>query len=149
MEIEGKIILDIPMVEGVSKAGNAWRKKEWVLETFGQYPKKVMFNVFGDRVSTLNFQLGRSYAVSVDIESREFNGRWYTDVRAYAARELTEGQPMGSAPMGDPMSAAPAGGYPPYGTPVAGMGGAPQGGFGGQQPTSFAPQGNDSDDLPF
>lgn len=147
MEIEGKIILDIPMVEGVSKAGNSWRKKEWVLETFGQYPKKVMFNVFGERVNTLNFQLGRSYAVSVDIESREFNGRWYTDVRAYAARELTEGQT--GTPVDGPISAAPAGGYPPYGTPVAGMGGAPQGGFGGQQAASFAPQGNDSDDLPF
>ncbi len=144
MEIEGKIILDIPMVEGVSKAGNSWRKKEWVLETFGQYPKKVMFNVFGDRVSMLNFQLGHNYAVSVDIESREFNGRWYTDVRAYAARELTE-----AAPGGPEMPTPPPTAFPPYGTPAPGMGAAPQSGFGGQQPTSFAPQGNDSDDLPF
>ena len=149
MEIEGKIILDIPMIEGVSKAGNSWRKKEWVLETFGQYPKKVMFNVFGDRVSTLNFQLGHSYAVSVDIESREFNGRWYTDVRAYAARELTEGQGP-AMPSDGSMGAAPAvSAYPPYGTPAGGIGGMSQGGFGTQQPASFAPQGNDSDDLPF
>lgn len=148
MEIEGKIILDIPMVEGVSKAGNAWRKKEWVLETFGQYPKKVMFNVFGDRVNMLNFQLGHNYAVSVDIESREFNGRWYTDVRAYAARELTDG--ISTPPPGpDTISTPPTGGFPPYGTPAPGVGGVPQGGFGSQQPTSFAPQGNDSDDLPF
>lgn len=146
MEIEGKIILDIPMVEGVSKAGNPWRKKEWVLETFGNYPRKVMFNVFGDRIDTVNLQLGHSYAVSFDLESREFNGRWYTDVRAYAAREL-DGQPgMGAAPaapQGMPQQPQSAG-YPPYGTPVQpqGVPQMPQQGF-------AAPQANESDDLPF
>lgn len=39
MEIEGKIIRDLPLQEGVSRAGNPWKKKEWVLETFGQYPR--------------------------------------------------------------------------------------------------------------
>ena len=44
MEIEGKIIRDLPLQEGVSRAGNPWKKKEWVLETFGQYPRQVCFH---------------------------------------------------------------------------------------------------------
>ena len=52
MEIEGKIIRDLPLQEGVSRAGNPWKKKEWVLETFGQYPRQVCFHFFGDRVDS-------------------------------------------------------------------------------------------------
>lgn len=88
MEIEGKIIQDLPLEEGISKAGNPWRKKGWVLETLGQYPRVVKFDVFGDRVSTLIFEVGRSYAISLDAESREWNGRWYTDLRAFSCRPL-------------------------------------------------------------
>lgn len=88
MEIEGMIIRDLGQLEGVSKAGNPWKKHEWVLETQGQYPRKIKFTVFGDRVNTITFELGKSYNVQVDVESREFNERWYTDLTAYAARPL-------------------------------------------------------------
>ena len=101
MEIEGKIIMDIPLEQGTSKAGNPWKKKCWVLETFGQYPRQVKFDVFGDRAETLNFEVGKSYAVSFDLESREWNGRWYTDVRAFNCR-LLDGQPPVQGPNGFP-----------------------------------------------
>lgn len=132
MEIEGKIIVDIPLVEGTSKAGNPWRKKEWVLETFGQYPRKVKFDIFGDRVDTLRLELGKSYKVSVDAESREFNGRWYTDLRAFAVQEIGDPQPFGAAPAGYQPAAAPT-----YAAPA--------------QPAAdpFAASGNETDDLPF
>lgn len=107
MELEGKIIIDLPLEEGISKAGNPWKKKSWVLETMGQFPRRVKFDVFGDRVSTLTFELNKNYIVSVDAESREFNGRWYTDLRAFSARES---QPsMDAAPgtqFGQPQPAA-------------------------------------------
>ena len=70
MEIKGRIIHVLPLQEGVSKAGNPWKKQEYVLETEEQYPRKVCFNLFGDKVDQY-------------LESREFNGRWYTDVRAW------------------------------------------------------------------
>lgn len=100
MEIEGTIILDIPKVTGVSKAGNNWQKKEWVLETQGQYPRKVKFHVFGDKADSMKFELNKSYAVSFDLESREFNGRWYTDVSAYAMRPLDGAQADSGIPAG-------------------------------------------------
>ena len=84
MELIGKIIQVLPLQEGVSKAGNAWKKQEYILETLGtQYPRKVCFNLFGDNVDKFPMQVGQDVTVSMDLEGREFNGRWYTDVRAW------------------------------------------------------------------
>lgn len=129
MEIDGKIILDLGMQSGISKAGNQWKKKEWVLETFGQYPRKVKFHVFGDKADTMGLEVGNSYTLSVDLESREFNERWYTDVSCYAARPYA------------PAGMAPQGGYPqqPYGQqPYGQQPYAPQQSYSPQQP--YAPQ---------
>lgn len=84
MELIGKIIQILPLQSGTSKAGNPWKKQEYILETLGtQYPRKVCFNLFGDNVDKFPMQVGQDVTVSIDIESREFNGRWYTDVRAW------------------------------------------------------------------
>lgn len=133
MEIEGKIIQELPMQSGVSKAGNPWKKREWVLETFGSYPRKVKFHVFGDRGDTMNIEVGNSYTLSFDLESREFNGRWYTDVSVYQAR------PMGMPAQENNM---PGQGYPQAGI----QGGYPQMGGAPQFQSSPADAG---DDLPF
>ncbi len=142
MEIEGKIIMDLPLQSGISKAGNQWRKKGWVLETMGTYPRKVYFTVFGDRVDTILFQVGKTYSISVDVESREFNGRWYTDVNCYASREV-QGQDY---PVGG-YTQAPQQPMPPvYGQPQAPAGAAPAA-SGIADP--FGGSGNDTEDLPF
>lgn len=101
MEIEGILILDLPLEEGVSqRTGNSWKKKSWVLETMGQYPRKAKFDVFGDRVEMFKqLEVGKAYSVSVDVESREFNGRWYTDLRAFNFRPLENVQPGYPQPM--------------------------------------------------
>jgi hypothetical protein len=106
MEITGKIILALPEASGVSKAGNSWKKREYVLETQETYPKKVMFNFFGDRVDQYPLAVGDDVTVSFDLESREFNGRWYTDVRAWKAEKVAPGAAMGAAPAA-PAAPAP------------------------------------------
>lgn len=126
MEIQGKIIQTLPLQQGTSKAGNAWKKQEYVLETFDAYPKKVKFDFFGDRVDQFPLSLGDTVTVSYDLESREFNGRWYTDVRAWKAEK---NQPANSA--GEPQPTA-------YGAPAA--------------PTTDpfeVPAADSGDDLPF
>lgn len=104
MEIQGKIIAALPEQGGVAKAsGNAWRKREYVLETQESYPKKVCFNLFGDRIDQYPMEVGETVTVSFDLESREYQGRWYTDVRAY---KVVKGEAAAAAP------AAPVGGVP-------------------------------------
>ncbi|EAZ81581.1 DUF3127 domain-containing protein [Algoriphagus machipongonensis] len=83
MELSGKIIQVLPEVGGNSRNGNAWRKQEYILETGGNYPKKVCLSLWGDKIDQFGMQVGEEVTLGVDVESREYNGRWYTDVRAY------------------------------------------------------------------
>ena len=99
MEIKGTIIAALPETSGVSKAGNQWKKKEYVLEnTDSQYPRKVAFTCFGDNADKINLQVGQVATVYFDIESREYNGRWYTDLRAWRADVEVPGAAAPSAP---------------------------------------------------
>ncbi len=82
MEINGRIIALLPEKSGQSDRG-PWRKQEYVLETDGQYPKKICFMVWSDKIDELAIKEGENLVVSIDIESREYNGRWYTDVKAW------------------------------------------------------------------
>lgn len=85
MDISGKIINQLQEVSGNSKSGNSWRKKEYILETTGQYPKKVCVAVWGDKIDQFSLQVGEQVTLGIDVESREYNGRWYTEVKAYKA----------------------------------------------------------------
>ena len=84
MDITGKIIAVLPERGGTSKTGNEWKMQEYVLETHEQYPKKICFNVFGaDKIAQFNIQAGEELTVSFDINAREYQGRWYNDIRAW------------------------------------------------------------------
>ena len=92
MEFTGKVIQVLPEESGTSRAGNPWRKKSWVLETMDQYPRKVKVDAMGRSLDNVNMELMKTYTCSVDAESREYNGRWYTDLRVYRAVEAQNGQ---------------------------------------------------------
>ncbi len=89
MEVTGKIIVALPEVGGTSQKGNPWKKREYVLETQETYPRKVFFNFFGDRVDQYPLQVGQLVKISFDIDSREYNGRWFVEVRAWKAEDAT------------------------------------------------------------
>lgn len=84
LEITGKIIQIMNETSGQSKTGNTWTKQEFVIETYDKFPRKVMMSVMGDKVQELKrYKTGDEIKASLNIESREYNGRWYTDVRAW------------------------------------------------------------------
>lgn len=91
MDIQCRVIQFLGEQSGTSKAGNPWKKKEWLVETFGQYPKKIKVQCFGDRADSMNLEPGKDYTLYVDLESREFNGRWFTDVSVYRYEDYTGG----------------------------------------------------------
>ena len=95
MEIQGKIIAVLPMVKGEGKNGE-WRLQEYVLETMEQYPRKVCFGLFGDRIDRYPVAIDDVVTVSFDIESREWNGRWFTSIRAWKVDKV---QPETAAPI--------------------------------------------------
>lgn len=164
MEISGKIIQVLPERSGVSqRTGTEWRAAQYIIETFEQFPKKCVFDVFGsDRIQQFNIQAGQSLTVSLDIDAREANGRWFNSIRAWKvvpydpaaiatpAADPAAGFPPAPAadspfPPAQPMAPAPA-------QPVAA---APQPVAAAPQPAAEAPApapafgGDSTDDLPF
>ena len=123
MELEGKIARKLTVQTGTSARG-AWSKQEFVLEyQEGNFPTQVCMNVWGDdKVRELDkYQVGDKVKISFNLSSREYNGRWYTDVRAWRIEPAGAQQ---SAPAGG--YAAPASSYSaPAGTQAAPMPSAP------------------------
>ena len=88
MEIQGRIIAILPLREGTSSKG-AWQSQEYVVETHEQYPKKLVFNVFGeDKINQFAIKQGEELKVSFDIDAHEYNGRWFNNIRAWAVQRV-------------------------------------------------------------
>lgn len=83
MELKGKITQKLDLQTGQGKNG-MWKKQEYILEiAASQYPKKVCFHVWGEKIDQFGLAVGDEIVASVDIESREFNGKWYTNIQAW------------------------------------------------------------------
>ena len=109
MEISGKIIAVLPLATGQGKNGT-WRSQDYVLETADQYPKKVCFNLFNDKIDQFPLAIDDQVNMSFDVESREYNGRWYTTVRAWKVEKgVVSAAPAASSPVAS-FDAAPGAG---------------------------------------
>lgn len=129
MELQGKVIAVLPARSGVSARGE-WKSQSFVIETHDSFPRKMVFDVFGEeRLTRFNIQLGQEVNVSFDIDAHEYNGRWFNNIRAFDVR-LVDPNTVSAAPAAQAAPAAP------------------------QQPANapFPPQperSNSDDDLPF
>jgi hypothetical protein len=109
LDVTGKIVQLLDLQSGTSARGD-WKKQDIILETEEQYPRKICITLWGDRINDIaGMQVGKELiTVSVTIESREFNGRWYTDVRAWkiqrAGQTAQQSQAAPSAPAPAPAS---------------------------------------------
>ena len=131
MEFTGKIIAVLEARGGVSsRTGNPWKTQDYVIEeTMGQFPKRMAFNVFGEEnISRFNIQVGQELTVSFDINAREYNGRWYNDIRVWnvapAAQAVAQPITAAAQPSAPVAQSAPAA-------------------------SSFTQTADDSSDLPF
>lgn len=137
MEFTGRIIKVLEPRGGVSnRTGNPWKTQDFVIEeTVGQYPKRMVFNVFGeDNLARFNIQEGQELTVSFDVNAREYNGRWFNDIRVWNVVPAATATPVAQPAAPFAQSAAP---FPP-----AEQASAPA------QP-SFDNAEDDSSDLPF
>lgn len=129
IEISGKLIKLLPIQTGTGKNG-MWSKQEFVVETTDQYPKKICISAWGDKTNMLaQFSLDSDIRVSVNIESREYNEKWYTDIRAWKIEAQQSGYV--DSPSADTVFMD----NPTYNENVAGG--------------TFRDEGNTMDDLPF
>jgi hypothetical protein len=109
MELTGKVIAVLEARSGISKSsGNPWKMQVYVIETNEQYPRRMCFNVFGeDKISQFNIQVGEEITVSFDINAREYQGRWYNDIRAWKVDRVTADQQAAEAAEAPVVNEAP------------------------------------------
>lgn len=83
MDISGKLIQILPAQTGAGKNG-PWKKCDFVIETSDKFPKKVCISAWNEQSTQIEkIAIGSQLKVSFDISSREYNSRWYTDVKAW------------------------------------------------------------------
>lgn len=109
MQLTATLIQLLPLQSGTGKNGT-WKKQEIIVETEGQYPKKVCISLWGDKAE-IPMQVGQKLKIDFDVESREYNGKWYTDVKAWKV-EVAGG--ASSTGKNVPDSVPPAMDYPDY-----------------------------------
>lgn len=146
MELQGKVIAVLPARSGVSARGE-WKSQSFVIETHDSFPRKMVFDVFGEeRLTRFNIQLGQEVNVSFDIDAHEYNGRWFNNIRAWNVQHIDPNAVAGMAGGMQP-GATP---FPPAGAPVAA---APAAGATAPFPPAStaapATESGSSDDLPF
>lgn len=147
-EITGKIIAVLPTRSGTSARGTQWSSQTAVIETHEQYPKRVAFDVLGDKITEFNLQVGEEVTVSFDINAREYNGKWYNSVNAWNIIRPGQQAPVqGGYNVGNPQAGAQAA-QAAQQSAMAGASGQTDSSnpFPPKQPAQ--PQG-DSSDLPF
>jgi hypothetical protein len=90
MQLTAKLTQLLPLQTGTGKNGE-WKKQDIIVETEGQYSKKLCISIWGDKIDAKQLQSGNMLKIDFDIESREYNGKWYTDVKAWKI-EVTESE---------------------------------------------------------
>ena len=142
MEFTGRIIIALEPRSGVSaRTGNPWKMQDFVIEeAMGQFPKRMVFNVFGeDNLNRFNIQEGQEVTVSFDVNAREYNGRWFNDIRAWNVVPAVQAQPVaGAQPAAQPaaQAAQPVAPFPPADSAPSAQ-------------ATFETAADDSSDLPF
>lgn len=97
MQLTAKLIQLLPLQTGAGKNGQ-WKKQDIIVETEGQYPKKVCISIWGDKINEAILKPGNQLTIDFDVESREYNGRWYTDVKAWRV-DAASGGGSSAAPV--------------------------------------------------
>lgn len=147
-DITGKIIAVLPTKSGTSARGTQWSSQTAVIETHEQYPKRVAFDVLGDKITEFNLQVGEEVTVSFDIDARQYQDRWFNSIKAWNVIRPGQQAPVqGGYNVGNPQAGAQAA----QAAQQAAMAGAfgqtnSSNPFPPKQPAQ--PQGNSSD-LPF
>lgn len=115
MKIRGIISRKSQIMSGVSQQGKQWQKMEIILQTQEQYPKSVCLTAFNQVVNdSMSFNIGELVDANISVESREFNGKWYTDVKVWSFERVQQQM----QPMQQPMQQQPQQPMPPMQQPM-------------------------------
>ena len=92
MQIIGKLVQKLERETGTSKSGKSWEKMSIVIEQTGAtFNKEVVITFFGDKIKSLrDIEEGSEVNVSINLSSREYNGRYYHNIDGWFIAKLSE-----------------------------------------------------------
>ena len=100
MEIRCKFVSADAETTGTTNNGTQWTKRHFVCETLGQYSKKMAFQLWNDKTQLVtNCKTGEEITVKFDAESREYNGKYYTDLKAFEVVRTAQPVQAQAAPV--------------------------------------------------
>lgn len=109
MEFEGTVFQILPVVSGTSARGE-WQRQDVVfeLQDGSSFARKAAVTFFNKPNDVASLKVGATYVVSFNIESREYQGRYYTNITAWRVQpKQMESPAMEQAPAyAAPMTAA-------------------------------------------
>lgn len=91
LQLTGTVKQILEEQSGQGKNG-PWRKRDFILEVPGKYPSNVCITQWGDQIDTSDVKKGDEITAFIDIQSREYKGNWYTDVKAWKIEKGTVSQ---------------------------------------------------------
>lgn len=97
LALKGNVDQILEEQSGEGKNG-PWRKRDFILEIPGKYPRKVCITQWGDNIDKADVQKGEAIVAHIDIQSREYKGNWYTDVKAWKIERQGQTQEEPSGP---------------------------------------------------
>ena len=81
--ISGRIFQILEQQSGNGQNG-PWKKQVFIVETEGQYPKKIAFEAWNDKAQEIQESApGDKVTISYNLESKEYNGKWYTTAKVW------------------------------------------------------------------
>ena len=97
LSIKGTVKQILTAESGISKAGKEWNKQEFIIESDEQFPKPIAFTLFGDKLKLIdNIKIGQSVEVFFNLESREYNEKWFHNINAWKI-DVEQSQPAQEA----------------------------------------------------
>ncbi|MEX0929357.1 MAG: DUF3127 domain-containing protein [Balneolales bacterium] len=100
MDLQGKVIKVLPEQSGTGRNG-PWRKQDFILETEGKFPKKVCITMWGEKIDEFGVKEGETLKAYINVESREFKDKWFTDVKAWKVEKNQGSSRPGRGPADD------------------------------------------------
>lgn len=96
------------VTSGTSQSGKDWKKATVIIEQEdGNYTETYAMQAFDDKIDAVQRLAGQKADVKFTIRAREFNGRWYNDLRFQYVSPVEQAKPAPApkaAPAPEPVN---------------------------------------------
>ena len=81
MKIKARIKKIMEVEKGTSKSGHEWKRQDFLVNQFTPFKDELCCSIFNDNIGLMaNRKEGETVELELTIKSREWNGKYFTNV---------------------------------------------------------------------